>query len=365
MTTNISWWRTGVGEPEIERMAAAIRSENLSQGPVVAELEKKLSETLSVPYVMMTPSGSASLLMAMLVAGVGPGDEIIVPAYTWIATAHAGRLLGAKIVLADIEPDRPILDIHDVERHLTPRTKVVVPVHLNGRAADMSALMKLAEKHNFMIVEDACQGLFSKSNGKYLGTIGDLGCFSLGVTKLITTGQGGFVVTSSAALYEKMRAIKTHGVTTDARGLETYVFPGFNFKFTDFQAAMGIEQISHAVDRIDHVKKIDRRYAAAFPNIPYLRHVTVDVEGGEVPLWVEIETAERERLIDFLKAHGIQANRVHLSLDHAPHLGKQDACSNARSFAKRGLILPCGPTQPLENVDQVIDVLRRFNPETV
>ncbi len=358
---NISWWRTEVGEPEIERMVAAIRNENLSQGPVVAELEQRLSEITGATHVMMTPSGSASLLMAMLVAGVGPGDEIIVPAYTWIATAHAGRLLGAKIVLADIEPDRPILDIADVEKRLTPRTKVVAPVHLNGRGADMAALRTLAAKHGFMIVEDACQSLFSKQNGQQLGTFGDLGCFSLGVTKLITTGQGGFVVTSDDALYEKMRAIKTHGVTTDARGLETYVFPGFNFKYTDFQAAMGIEQIARAEGRIEHVKKIDRRYAEAFPSLPYLRHVTVNVDAGEVPLWVEVETDERERLIDYLASNGVQTNRVHLSLDHAPHLGEQGGCPNARAFAKRGIILPCGPTQPLENVDRVIELLHGFN----
>lgn len=360
---NISWWRTEVGEPEIDRMVSAIRNEHLSQGPVVAELEQQLAQVLGVPHVMMTPSGSASLLMAMLVAGVGPGDEVIVPAYTWIATAHASRLLGAKVVLADIEAGRPILDIADVERRLTSRTKAVVPVHLNGRAANMPALKKLADKHGFMIVEDSCQSLFSKLGGKPLGTFGDIGCFSLGVTKLITTGQGGFVVTSDPKLYEKMRAIKTHGVTTDDRGLETYVFPGFNFKYTDFQAALGIGQLAHAEKRIAHVKKIDQRYREAFPTLPYLHHVAVDVAGGEVPLWVEVETAERERLKDYLDANGIQTNRVHLSLDHAPHLGPQDGCGNAHAFAKRGLILPCGPTQPLENVDRVIDTLRRFNPE--
>lgn len=363
MTTNsnISWWRTEVGEPEIARMAAAIRNEHLSQGPVVSEFEALLAETLGVRHVVMTPSGSGALLMAMLASGVGPGDEIIVPAYTWIATAHAGHLLGARIVLADIEADRPILDIADVERRITSRTKVIIPVHLNGRAANMRALQTLADKHGIMIIEDACQALFSQTENRLLGTIGSIGCFSLGVTKLITTGQGGFVVTNDDKIYEKMNAIRTHGVTTDARGLESYIIPGFNFKFTDFQAAMGIEQIARASQRIEHVKEVDRRYAAALPNIPYLRHVKVNVAGGEIPLWVEVETAERERLIDFLKSQGIQTNRVHLSLNNAQHLGEQDSLVNARAFAKRGVILPCGPTQPLENIDRVIERLLQFN----
>lgn len=356
----VSWWRTEVGKPEISQMATALQNEHLSQGPIVAELESILAELLDVPYVMMTPSGSAALLMAMLAIDIDQGDEIIVPAYTWIATAHSGHLLGAKVRLADIERKRPIVSIEEIKKQITPKTKAVVPVHLNGRAADMLTLRGLADKYKFKIIEDACQSFLSKLNGQALGTFGDIGCFSLGVTKLITTGQGGFVATRDPIIYEKLRIIKSHGVRTDDKGLETYMFQGFNFKYTDFQAAMAIEQLKRLDFRINRVKEIDKMYSQIFPDLNYLSHVEVNVKNGEIPLWVEIESAHREDLIAFLAKNQIQTNRVHLSLKNAPHLGKQQNCEQAQKFSAQGLILPCGPSQPTDNVNQVIDCLYKF-----
>jgi len=362
--TDISWWRTSVGEAEISSVADALRKEYLSQGPLVAEFEEKLSRALDVPYVVTTPSGSASLLMVMLAIGVGPGDEVIVPNITWIASAHGAALLGAKIILADTLEDRPILDVGQIENLITEKTKAVVPVHLNGRAADLASLKALAAEHGFAIIEDACQALFSKNREGYLGTQADIGCFSLGVTKLITTGQGGFVTTRNADIFEKLKTIKMHGVVTDDNGLETYQRPGFNFKFAGVLAAIGLEQLTYVDQRRKQVRVIHDRYAPALAELDYLRHIPVEVDAGELPLWVEIATPHREALKQFLAKKGLQTQRVHLSLDNAAHLGGAGQYPNSKKLSREGLILPCGPSQPLENIDRVIDALRNFRPGT-
>jgi dTDP-4-amino-4,6-dideoxygalactose transaminase len=351
-----------MGEEEIARVARAIAGEHLSQGAVTAEFEVALRGALGVPFVIMTPSGSAALLMAMMAIGVGPGDEVIVPNYTWIATAHGASLLGATVVLADTLPERPLLDIAEVVRLVTPRTKAVVAVHLNGRAVDMKKLNQLAVERGIRVVEDACQALFSRNGDGYLGTQSDIGCFSLGVTKLITTGQGGFVVTGDEKLFARLQAVRMHGVVRDADGVETYAIPGFNFKYTDIQAAIGLEQLSRAEERQRAVRAIHRRYAPALAELDYLRHVPVDVDGGELPIWVEVTTPHREELKKFLAARNIETNRTHPPLDRAPHLGGAGDYPNSSRFGREGLIVPCGPTQPLENVDKVLVALKEFRP---
>ena len=360
--STISWWRTSVGEEEIAGVIRALAGEHLSQGVITAEFEAALRHELGVSFVMMTPSGSAALLMAMLAIGVGPGDEVIVPNYTWIASAQGAFLLGAKVVLADTRPDRPVLDVDDVRKRITPRTKVVIPVHLNGRAVDMRALNELAAERGFRVVEDACQALFSRNADGPLGSQSDIGCFSLGVTKLITTGQGGFVATRSEEIFANLRAIKMHGVVTDAEDLETYLRPGFNFKYTDIQAAIGLKQLARAVERQTAVRAIHQRYAPALAALDYLEHVGVDVTGGELPLWIEVTTPHREDLKKFLASRHIETRRVHLPLDHAPHLGKPGVFPNSQRFSREGLILPCGPSQPLGNVDKVVATLGDFRP---
>tara|TARA_Y100000294_G_scaffold1459_2_gene1818 strand:+ start:439 stop:1545 length:1107 start_codon:yes stop_codon:yes gene_type:complete len=358
----ISWWRTSMGNEEIARVSEAISAEHLSQGPVTAKFESALSDVLGVPYVMSAPSGSAALFMAMLAIGVGPGDEVIVPNMTWIASAHGAALLGAKIVLADTVADRPVLDVTRVRDLITPKTKAVIPTHLNGRAVDMEALNRLADEHGFHVVEDACQALFSKNGNGYLGTQSDIGCFSLGVTKLITTGQGGFVATRSEETYRALQAIKMHGVVTDEDGRETYLRPGFNFKYADILAAIGLAQLDRVEERQEHVRAVHERYARVLERLDYLEHIGVDVDGGELPLWVEVTTPYREALRSYLAGNGIETQRVHLHLDLAAHLAEPGIYPNSHRFSREGLILPCGPSQPLENVDRVIGVLSDYRP---
>jgi perosamine synthetase len=354
----ISWWRTSFGEAEARRIGDAIVHEHISQGPVTEEFERQLAAFLGVPYVLATTSGSVAELLALLALGVGPGDEVIVPNRTWIATAHAPMILGARAVLIDVEPKRPIIDPSQIERAITPRTKAIVPVHLNGRSADMAAIRQVAEKHGLRVVEDAAQALGSRNSAGLLGTQSDIGFFSLSVAKIIATGQGGFVATRDERLYESIRLVRTHGVSDVIHAQWTRL--GFNFRFNDILAAIGLEQLKRLPERIEALKAVYARYAAAMPEIPFLRWIPVDVASGEIPIYIEVLCRERDRLMAHLEEHGIQCRPFYPDLDCAGYLQSKGDFPHSRVYGHSGIFLPSGPAQPLENVDRVIDVLRRF-----
>src|SRR5437773_288088 len=179
MTQSISWWRTQFGEEEIRLITEAIANEHISQGPVTADFERRVGETLGVPYVVATTSGSMAILMSLMAAGVGPGDEVIVPNRTWIATAHAPLLLGAKAVLIDVVKDGLVMDVGQLEQKITPRTKAIIPVHLNGRSVNMKEVNRIAGKRSIKVVEDAAQAFCSRNADGFLGIQSFAGCFSL------------------------------------------------------------------------------------------------------------------------------------------------------------------------------------------
>ena len=170
----INWWRTSFGEKEIDAIADAIRLESVSQGEIASLFEKEVAAILGVKHVVATSNGTAALSMALMAVGVAPGDEVIVPNRTWIATAHAAYILGAKIVLADVERNRPIIDVESIESQISSKTKAIIPVHMNGRAANIEAINKLGKKHEIAVIEDAAQAFFSKNSRislekKYVG----------------------------------------------------------------------------------------------------------------------------------------------------------------------------------------------------
>jgi perosamine synthetase len=354
----VSWWRTTFGDEEIQRIADAVHHEHISQGPVTAEFEKELSRYLDMPYVVATTSGSMALLMALWAAGIGQGDEVIVPNRTWIATAHAPLFLGAKVVFVDVEEKSSIVDVTQIESAITPRTKAIIPVHLNGRSVNMHEVQRIAKKYSLAVIEDAAQALGSCNEDGLLGTQSDMGCFSLSVAKIITTGQGGFIVTRDELLYHKLVAMRTHGVGDVVNA--SWTQPGFNFRFTDILASVGLVQLKRLPERIEKVKAIYTRYSEAMPDLPFLKFIPVNIEAGEIPIYIEVLCPERERLMQFLSGQGIQTRPFYPDLNLAPYFKNtgQFPCSGV--FGAQGLFLPSGPEQQLTKVDYVIQTLREF-----
>jgi len=358
MMNKISWWRTDFGEEEIRKVSESIANEHLSQGPVTEEFEKGIANTLDVPYVAATTSGSMSILMALIAIGIKPGDEVIVPNRTWIATAHAPLILGAKVVLVDVEPKQPIVDVKQIESKITPRTKAIIAVHLNGRAAYMKEINRIAKSHRLIVIEDAAQAFCSKNEDGMLGLQSSMGCFSLSVAKLISTGQGGFVVTKDEALYERLKAMRTHGVS-DLINV-SYTQMGFNFRFTDIQASIGVIQLKYLNERIEKVKAVYRKYESRINEFSFLKLIPVNVEAGEIPIYIEVLCPERSKLMQFLAERNIQTRPFYPCLNMASYFENKDIFPNSAVFGTQGLFLPCGPGQSLENVDRVFEALNAF-----
>lgn len=360
MTTQnkISWWRTGFNNGEAEAITQAIMNENISQGPIVADFEKQLAAYLEVPYAVATCSGSMALLMSLWASGIGPGDEVIVPNRTWISTAHAALLLGAKVVLVDVEPNRPIIDASLIEGLITEKTKAIIPVHMNGRSADMRTINRIAAKHKLAVIEDAAQAIGARNEDGFLGTQSDMGCFSFSVAKIISTGQGGFIATKSESIYMKLIAMRTHGVGDIVNA--SWDKPGFNFRFTDILAAIGREQLKLLPARIEKVKKIYQIYFEGLKAVSILKLVPVDLEKGEVPIYIEALCESRQELISFLAKKGIQCRPYYPDLNHAAYFDDGRSFPNSVQYGSNAMYLPSGPDQPHENIYSVIDAIKQF-----
>lgn len=358
IANRISWWRTDFGQAEIDNLREAICKEMVSQGSLTEKFEKEIARNLGVPFAVVTTSGSVSLLMSLLAIGIKAGDEVIVPNRTWIATAHAVLFAGAKVVLVDVEKDIPLIDAKQIRKKITSKTKAIIPVHLNGRSVEMETIEQIAKQYNLKIIEDACQAFYSKNKHGFLGTQSILGCFSLGVTKLISTGQGGVIVTKDQEFYEKLKLLRNHGVVDNFT--DTWNQLGFNFKFTDLLAAVGLAQINRVKDRVEHVLELYKRYAEALEDLSFLKLIPVDFVEGEIPLYVEAISPVREKLCQFLNSSGIQCRPLPPNLDISGYIPNDHRFPNSKLFAEQGFYLPCGPAQPLATVEIVRKALKSF-----
>lgn len=354
----VPWWRTDVTPDEAQLVMQAIAAEHISMGPVTADFERELGALIDVPYVVATTSGSVALTLAMMVLGIGPGDEVIVPDRTFIATAHAAHMLGARIVLADCLPGYPNVDPQDIARKITTRTKAIMVVHLNGRCCEMDEIVAIADRHGIPVVEDAAQAIFSQSPAGYMGGLGRIGCFSLGMTKLASTGQGGAVVTRDPELYQQLRAMRNHGVRDVVS--HDYLQSGNNFKFTDLQAALGLGQIRRAQEKVAHCNRVYDAYVRGLAGQYRVTPLEVSTGSGECALWTEVVCERRDALANYLGTQGIQTRKFLPCLHSAPHLSANTHFPNSISFGARGLVLPSGPAQPMENVERTIAIIRNW-----
>lgn len=345
----IPWWRIDLGDAEAARLQQAIAVRCINQGRLCRELEERIEEKLHVPHAVTCASGSAALALALLACGVQAGDEVIVPAVTFIATAHAVQLVGARVRLADVRPDRPLLDPAAVAAVITPRTRAIVAVHLNGCGCEMAALRRFG----IPVVEDAAQAFCSRGPEGWLGTLGEAGIFSMSIAKLMTTGEGGVLVTRHGATATAARRLRNQGVDVIADNVFDRF--GFNFRLTDLQAAVGLAQFERLAQKIAAVSNVYRFYRDAVPGLPLL---PVTLEAGEVPLWTQVQTPDRAGLLARLAARGIQARPFNPCLADSPHLGSTGEFPNARRFATEVLTLPSGPDQPRADLERVAQVLR-------
>lgn len=358
----IPWWQPQVGPHEYGLVREVLDSNYLNDGDVTTRFEQEIAWVLGAKHAVAVTSGTSALFLALAALGVGPGDEVVVPDLTFIATANAVTLTGAVPVLADIDPATLNLSPDAFRRAITSRTRAVIPVHVSGRAADMTAIGTIAAEHGIAVVEDAAEALASRHNGRALGTIGIAGCLSFSPHKTITTGQGGIVLTDDDALHIRLRELKDQGrPERGTGGDDVHATVGYNFKLTNLHAAVGLGQLGYLGERVARQQRTYQQYAEGLAGVAEVTLPGFDVAGGEVPQWIDAVVERRDELDHFLQTRGMHCRRFWFPLHtHAPYRRSDEEFPGSVWASRRALWLPSPFTITDADVDAVSGAIREF-----
>lgn len=271
----IPYGRQSIADDDIAAVVGALRSPYLTQGPRVQEFEAALAAYCGARYAVVVNSGTSALHAAYAAAGFGPGDEFITTAMTFVATANAGLWQGARPVFVDIDPRTGNIDPQKIEEKITVKTKAIAPVDYTGRPADLDAINAIAKKHNLIVIEDGAQSLGGALNGRRVGSLADLTTLSFHPVKLITTGEGGAILTNNEAYYKNLKRFITHGVryqdfimTKPGDWYFEMTDLGLNYRLTDFQCALGLSQLKKLDKFLARRRALAASYKAAFAGLP-------------------------------------------------------------------------------------------------
>ena len=378
------------GEEEQEALLEVLRANAPSCGPRVKQFEEEFAKYCGTTYGLAVTSGTTGLQLAMIAAGIGPGDEVITTPVSWISTANAAAVLGAKVVFADVDARTLNLDPASVEEKISPRTKAIVPVHLYGQCSDMDALNELARPRGIRVVEDAAHAAGAEYKGRKAGSLGDIAVFSFHQQKnMVTLGEGGLITTSDKALYERMLSHRSLCcLTYDPKGkylpIDESVLPmgkrywyldfdeiGFNYRMTDAQAAVGLVQL-RKLDTLNAQRiAIAKKYSVGLKGIEGLTLPFVSPENKHVfhIYMVLLEDAFSQSKEDFMwdlyTRKGIKAwshyMPIHLTTAYRK-LGHQPGeCPVAEELFKRYVSIPIHPRMTDEAVQYVIDSIRELS----
>jgi perosamine synthetase len=352
-----------IDEQELEQLKRIIASTFVVEHELTAEFEKMTRELTGAKHAIAITNGTMALFCCLKALDIGPGDEVIVPNLTFIATANAVILAGATPVFCEVLPTTFCLDPARAEALIGPRTKAILPVHLYGQSADMTALLALAKSRNIPIVEDAAQGVGVKFEDKHVGTFGTLGILSYYGNKTVTCGEGGIVLTDDDELALKVYRLKNHG--RDTKGVFIHEHIGFNFCFTEMQAAIGIAQMHKLPSIIRKKREIYDRYRQALGNLDGFKPVHIDSRCSPVFWFTSYLADDVDALSAFMKDHGVQTRRFFYPLHQQPcykHLNirRNDFALSERIYAQ-GISLPSAYHLTEGDQRKVIDLVLRFH----
>jgi dTDP-4-amino-4,6-dideoxygalactose transaminase len=358
---------------EGDAVAAVIATGWVSQGPKVQAFEAAFAELVGAPEAVATTSCTTALHLALHAAGVGPGDEVIVPSLSFVATANSVLHCGATPVFADIDPLTYNLDPVAAEQAITTRTKAIMPVHQVGLPADMDAFAEIAQRHGLVVVEDAACAIGARYKGQPIGSLSPLTCFSLHPRKVITTGEGGMIAIRDPKLAERIRRLRQHGMSvsdlarhsTEKVIIESYPEPGFNYRMTDMQAALGLCQLTVLDEVLERRRRLAERYTAAIDRIPSLEapYSPAYAERTWQSYCVRVgprSPVGRTELMERLLADGVPTRRGVMAIHHeTAYAGSTVELPHTDAAASDALMLPLHPGLTFDEQDYVIDRLTR------
>lgn len=366
-----------VDEDDIAAVTDALRSAWLTTGPLVEQFEREFSRTIGVDEAVALSSGTAALHAAMAAIGIEPGDEVIVPTLTFVATANCVLFQGGVPIFADVDPHTLLIDPKDVARKITTRTRAIIAMDYAGQPSDYDALRQLANVHQLYLVSDACHSLGATYRDAQVGTLADISVFSLHPAKAMTTGEGGVAVTRVRELAAFMRRFRSHGIDTDHRTREktgTWRYEmldlGYNYRITDLQCALGISQLKKLQAWIARRRAIARRYDKAFVVDEVIRPVRVLADRQHARHLYPIRlrspktTGGRDQIFRDLRAEGIGVNLHFAPVHLQPYYRRRFAtapglCPEAERASHELLSLPLHAGMTDQDVDYVIDAVRK------
>ncbi len=238
----IPWWHTEFGIEEREALLTAYDQRRITLGEECHSLERELAELFETKDAVATSSGTAGICMSLIAAGIGPGDEVILPNLGWIATAQAAHIIGANVKLVDTRPDSPSTSAALVADAVSSQTKAIIPMNFHGRDCGATEILRYANEQGIPVIEDACKAMFCKRDNRYVGSNGFSGCFSMGIVSLVSCGYGGFILTNESSRANRLRSIRDQGCQRMPR--ERYASTGFNFRVSDLLLALARAQLS-------------------------------------------------------------------------------------------------------------------------
>jgi len=366
-----------IEQPEIDEVVASMESGWLGTGPKVHAFEEKFKEYKKTKYAVALNSCTAALHLSMLAIGIKTGDEVLVPAMTFAATANAVIHSGARPVLVDCERDTMNIDPKDIVNKITPKTKAIIPVHFAGRPCNMEAIIEIANKCNLKVVEDCAHAIEAEYHGKKTGAFGNIGCFSFYVTKNIVTGEGGMIVTDNEDYANQIKVLALHGMSKDAwsrfgdSGYKHYdvVYAGYKYNMMDLQAAIGIHQLERINKYWERRQQIWNKYNEAFGDLPVILPARIESHTRHsyhlYTLLLDVDRLKisRDEFLSKMTGRHIGVGVHYMALNLLTHYQKtygyrRGDFPNSEWIADRTVSIPLSPKLTDEDIDYVINAVK-------
>lgn len=378
MDKPIPYGRQYIDKDDIEAVVKVLKGDYLTTGPYVQEFEKRFAQKVGAKYGVAVSSGTAALHLACMAAAIGPGDEVITSPMTFAASANCAAYVGAKPVFADIERLTGNIDVVEIEKQLTEKTRALIPVHYTGLPCDMETINQIARRHNLIVIEDACHALGARYRDTVIGdcTYSDMTVFSFHPVKHITTGEGGMITTNSKELFEKLKLLRNHGISRDesifdydSHGPWYYEMQelGLNYRITDIQCALGLSQLNKLERFVKKRREIAQIYNQSLADLPL--DLPVEPEGcySSYHLYTvklrDIAKIDRNKFYHVLRAKNILAQVHYIPVHTMPYYQREwgyrwNDYPVAEDHYKRVISLPLYPGLSDNEIDTVIQVVK-------
>lgn len=336
-----------------------------SIGKYIKEFEKKFAEFIGVKYALACCNGTVALHLPLLAYGIKPGDEIIVPTLTYIATANAVRYCGGTPVFVDSEPETWNIDPNKIEEKITKKTRGIIVVHLYGHPVNMDPIMKIAEKYKLFVIEDAAEAHGAKYKNKVVGSIGHIGTFSFFGNKIITTGEGGMVVTNNKKLAEKIKILKEQGM--DPKRRYWFIKVGYNYRMTNVQAALGLAQLEKINWHMRMRRKVAELYYNNLKPLSQLIELPIEKEWARHSFWMfsillkNSVKISRDRFMQLLLMDGIETRPVFYPVtDMPPYKNITEKFPIAKKIAARGINIPTHAGLTKQDIQYISKIIKKY-----